>query len=68
MGKLIKMKVLIQGLRGLGVEIAKNLVLAGPAQVVLHDPTLTTLNDLGSNFYLKPSDVHNTSRAQSSLN
>jgi ubiquitin-activating enzyme E1 len=30
MGKLIKMKVLIQGMRGLGVEVAKNLVLAGP--------------------------------------
>jgi ubiquitin-activating enzyme E1 len=30
MGKLIKMKVAIVGLRGLGVEIAKNLILAGP--------------------------------------
>jgi len=31
MGKLIKMKVFVQGMRGLGVEIAKNLVLAGPS-------------------------------------
>ncbi len=31
MGKLIKMKVLIVGMRGLGVECAKNLILAGPA-------------------------------------
>jgi len=31
MGKLIKMKVLISGLRGVGVETAKNLILAGPA-------------------------------------
>jgi ubiquitin-activating enzyme E1 len=30
MGKLIKMKVLVQGLRGLGVEVSKNLILAGP--------------------------------------
>ncbi len=30
MGKLVKMKVLIVGMRGLGVEIAKNLILAGP--------------------------------------
>lgn len=30
MGKLIKMKVLIIGCRGLGVETAKNLILAGP--------------------------------------
>jgi len=33
MAKLTKMKVLIIGMRGLGVEIAKNLILAGP-QVV----------------------------------
>ena len=37
MGKLVKMKVFIHGLKGLGVEVAKNLILAGPAQVVLHD-------------------------------
>jgi ubiquitin-activating enzyme E1 len=53
MGKLIKMRVLIVGLRGLGVECAKNLILAGPAQVVLYDPTIVKINDLGSNFYVK---------------
>ena len=39
MGKLVKMKVLIIGMRGLGVEIAKNLILAGPQRVDLYDPT-----------------------------
>jgi len=29
MGKLIKMRVFLQGMRGLGAEVAKNLVLAG---------------------------------------
>jgi ubiquitin-activating enzyme E1 len=43
MGKLIKMKVLIVGQRGLGVECAKNLILAGPASVHLYDPTLVTV-------------------------
>jgi ubiquitin-activating enzyme E1 len=33
MGKLIKMNVVIIGLRGNGVEIAKNLILAGPRSV-----------------------------------
>jgi len=33
MGKLIKMNVVIVGLRGLGVEVAKNLILAGPKSV-----------------------------------
>mmetsp|Transcript_39870 Transcript_39870/g.105459 ORF Transcript_39870/g.105459 Transcript_39870/m.105459 type:complete len:828 (-) Transcript_39870:26-2509(-) len=57
MGKLIQMKVLIVGLRGLGVEIAKNLILAGPASVVLHDDELAEMRDLGSNFYLTEADV-----------
>lgn len=39
MGKLIKMNVLIIGCRGLGVEIAKNLILAGPKSVQIYDPT-----------------------------
>ena len=52
MGKLIKMNVIIIGQRGLGVEIAKNLILAGPKSVSIYDPEITKLNDLGSNFYL----------------
>jgi ubiquitin-activating enzyme E1 len=43
MGKLIKLKVLIVGMRGLGVECAKNLILAGPASVDIYDPTTVTL-------------------------
>jgi ubiquitin-activating enzyme E1 len=31
MGKLIKMRVFMYGLRGVGIETTKNLVLAGPA-------------------------------------
>ena len=30
--------VLVSGLRGLGVEVAKNLVLGGVKSVTLHDP------------------------------
>lgn len=52
MGKLLKMKVLIVGQRGLGVECAKNIILAGPASVDIYDPTIVTINDMGSNFYL----------------
>mmetsp|Transcript_12341 Transcript_12341/g.30786 ORF Transcript_12341/g.30786 Transcript_12341/m.30786 type:complete len:117 (-) Transcript_12341:3003-3353(-) len=57
MGKLIQMKVLISGLRGLGAEVAKNLILAGPAAVALHDDGLVEMSDLGSNFYLAEADV-----------
>ena len=49
MEKLIQMRMLIVGLRSVGIEAAKNLVLAGPAEVILYDPTLATVEDLGYN-------------------
>jgi len=63
MGKLIKMNVVIVGLRGLGVEVAKNLILAGPKSVTLYDPDHAKLSDLGANFYLKEEHVGKTTRA-----
>jgi ubiquitin-activating enzyme E1 len=63
MGKLIKMNVVIVGLRGLGVEVAKNLILAGPKSVSLYDPDMVQLNDLGANFYCEETYVGTTSRA-----
>ena len=67
MGKLIKLKVLIVGMRGLGVETAKNLILAGPASVALYDPTTVSIHDLGANFYLKESHIGQVSRATASF-
>jgi ubiquitin-activating enzyme E1 len=63
MGKLIKMNVLIIGQRGLGVEAAKNLILAGPKSVTIYDPTPVQWGDLSSTFYVKESDVGSKSRA-----
>ena len=57
MGKLIKMNVMIVGLRGLGIEVAKNLILAGPRSVRIYDPDLARIRDLGSNFYLQEEHV-----------
>lgn len=67
MGKLIQMNVLIVGLRGLGVETAKNLILAGPRSVTLFDPTLTAWGDLSSNFYTREEHVGKLSRAAASF-
>lgn len=67
MGKLIKMNVCIIGLRGTGVEVAKNLILAGPKSVYIYDPEITSLRDLGSNFYLSQEHVGKVSRAQASI-
>ena len=67
MGKLIKMKILIVGLRGLGVETAKNTILAGPHEVQLYDPEIVKINDLGGNFYLTEADVGKKRRDEASV-
>ena len=53
MSKLAHMKVLILGMRGLGAEVAKNLILAGPKKVDILDTKKTHIRDLSANFYLK---------------
>lgn len=49
--------VLVAGLRGLGVEIAKNIALAGVKSLTLYDPKPAALADLSSQFFLHPEDV-----------
>lgn len=61
------MKVLLVGMRGLGVETAKNLILAGPKSVDIYDPTVVKVNDLGSNFYIREAHVGKVSRAEASV-
>jgi hypothetical protein len=61
--QLVQLRVLIVGAKGLGIETAKNLVLAGPAAVTLHDEGVAKPCDLGANFFLRPEHV-GTRRAQ----
>jgi ubiquitin-activating enzyme E1 len=56
-GKLKKLKVYVKGLRGLGVETAKNLILTGPHTVMVHDDCPAEIADLGTNFYLTAASV-----------
>ncbi|KAH7031068.1 uncharacterized protein B0I36DRAFT_267760 [Microdochium trichocladiopsis] len=49
--------VLIVGLKGLGVEIAKNIALAGVKSLTLHDPAPVAIQDLSAQFFLHPEDV-----------
>jgi molybdopterin/thiamine biosynthesis adenylyltransferase len=48
-------RVLLSGLGGLGVEIAKNIVLGGVKSFVCHDTKVVEPSDL--NFFFQPSDV-----------
>ena len=58
MDKIINLKILIIGLRGLGIEIAKNIILAGPKEVSISDKNICQINDLGSNFYINEKDIN----------
>ncbi|KZZ99579.1 Ubiquitin-activating enzyme, E1 [Moelleriella libera RCEF 2490] len=49
--------VLVVGLKGLGVEIAKNIALAGVKSLTLYDPQPVVISDLSAQFFLTPEDV-----------
>jgi len=58
MKKLTSMNFLIIGLRGLGIEILKNLLLEGPNRVDIYDPNLIRINDLNSNYLVTEEDIN----------
>eukprot|EP00112_Aurelia_sp_Birch-Aquarium-sp1_P005015 Seg1569.5 transcript_id=Seg1569.5/GoldUCD/mRNA.D3Y31 product="Ubiquitin-like modifier-activating enzyme 6" protein_id=Seg1569.5/GoldUCD/D3Y31 len=60
MKKLSKANVFISGLGGLGIEIAKNVVLSGVKSVTVQDNKVTTITDLGCQFFLRKEDVQNS--------
>ncbi|KAI6171085.1 ThiF family protein [Aphelenchoides bicaudatus] len=57
MFKLRRANVLISGLGGVGVEVAKNLVLGGVRHVTLHDTRNVTWHDLSSQYYLTEASI-----------
>ena len=67
MVKLSHLKVFIYGLRGLGIEVAKNIILNGCEEVSIYDSNIVKINDLGSNFYLSEKDVGKKRRDEACL-
>lgn len=61
MNKMVKSNVLISGMSGLGIEIAKCVILGGANSVILHD-TYNYIDtvDFASSYYLKFSDLHSS--------
>ncbi|KAL3624006.1 E1 ubiquitin-activating protein [Castilleja foliolosa] len=57
MRRLFASNILVSGMQGLGVEIAKNLILAGVKSVTLHDEGTVELWDLSSNFVFSEKDL-----------
>ena len=62
MKDIIKLNILIFGMRGLGVEASKNIILAGPKKVTIFDPNICKISDLTSNFFLTKENVKNKMR------
>jgi len=54
---LSKLKVLIVGLKGVGIETAKNIILAGPQMVTLFDDEPVQPEDLGANYFFNEESI-----------
>ena len=65
--KLMSSRILIYGMRGLGVEVAKNIILKGPEKVTIFDPEIANIRDMNSNFYLDETDINVKRRDQAVL-
>ncbi|XP_072476992.1 ubiquitin-like modifier-activating enzyme 6 isoform X2 [Notamacropus eugenii] len=59
MQKMARSHVFLSGMGGLGVEIAKNIVLAGIKALTIHDTKQCQAWDLGTNFFICENDVLN---------
>jgi len=67
MVSLTKLDVLVYGLNGLGTEIAKNLILAGPRSVHVYDEAPAKIEDMSAQFYISK-DVLGKKRSEASVN
>lgn len=66
MRRMSTASVLIAGMRGLGVEIAKNVILSGVKSVTVQDENVAKWMDLSSQFFLRETHL-GQNRALSSL-
>ncbi len=69
MKKLVKLRVMLVGLSGVGIETAKNLILSGPKAVSIFDNRICQKSDHEFNYYMKSEDIaQKKTRAQALLN
>ncbi|OXB84772.1 UNVERIFIED_CONTAM: hypothetical protein H355_015894, partial [Colinus virginianus] len=68
MQKMAQSHVFLSGVGGLGVEIAKNIILAGVKALTVHDTKQCSKWDLGINFFIHEEDViSQRNRAEATL-
>ena len=54
-------------MRGLGIEIAKNIILTEPEIVSIFDNNYCSISDLSSNFYISPENINKMRRDEACL-
>ncbi|OIR58837.1 MAG: ubiquitin activating enzyme E1 [Amphiamblys sp. WSBS2006] len=57
MKRMSSAAILVVGMRGSGLETAKNVVLSGVKSVSVHDPEVCAFGDLSGNFYVGEDDI-----------
>eukprot|EP00045_Choanoeca_perplexa_P013386 m.151731 g.151731 ORF g.151731 m.151731 type:complete len:1007 (-) comp16344_c0_seq1:68-3088(-) len=57
MRKMNASDILISGMNGVGIEIAKNVALGGVKSMTIHDPSTVEMADLSSQFFLREEDI-----------
>jgi ubiquitin-activating enzyme E1 len=68
LAKMKDLNVFVIGMRGVGVETAKNMILSNVGSVTIWDPNHAELRDMGSNFYITEEHVSaGHTRADASL-
>ena len=67
MKKLSEFKIFIYGMRGLGVELAKNAIVMGIKELTILDENLVKINDLTSNYIFHEEDVGKIRRDKACL-
>ena len=55
--KQAQSRVLISGLGPLGVEVAKNIVLAGCKELILHDEVQPSFHEVSGQFFITEEEV-----------
>ncbi|KYQ94030.1 ubiquitin activating enzyme E1 [Tieghemostelium lacteum] len=67
MQKITSTSVLVVGLTGLGIEIVKDIVLAGVKSVTLYDDEIVKIEDLSSQFYFSDDQVGKLKRSDACI-
>lgn len=67
MKKISEFKIFIYGMRGLGSELAKNIILMGIKELTILNENLVKINDLTSNYILHEENVGKIRRDKACL-